>query len=145
MSEVRDTDPEGRVHEPLQPLLSAVPTGPAARALVSGGRGAAGIGPGAAGAGTGGDQPVRMTAWVRGRVQAVGYRWFVRSEALAAGLVGSATNLMDGRVEVVVEGQEPACQALLAALDGPRAPGRPTGVSVRWAEARGNLRGFVER
>ncbi len=45
--------------------------------------------------------PVRLTAWLRGRVQGVGMRWWVRSRALELGLVGTATNLDDGRVEVV--------------------------------------------
>jgi len=49
------------------------------------------------------EQTVRLTAWVRGRVQGVGFRWWVRSRALELGLAGSATNLRDGRVEVVAE------------------------------------------
>jgi acylphosphatase len=66
---------------------------------------------------------VRVVAVVSGHVQGVGYRWFVRELATAAGLSGSAANLPDGRVEVVVEGPEDAVAALVAALDGPRAPG----------------------
>ena len=38
-----------------------------------------------------------MTAWVHGFVQGVGFRWWTRSQALELGLVGSATNLADGR------------------------------------------------
>ena len=45
----------------------------------------------------------RLTAWVRGRVQGVGFRWWVRARALELGLVGSATNLDDGRVQVDAE------------------------------------------
>lgn len=41
---------------------------------------------------------------VSGRVQGVGYRAFARREALRLGLVGAATNLRDGRVEVVAIG-----------------------------------------
>ena len=41
----------------------------------------------------------------------------------AAGLAGSARNLPDGRVEVVVEGPRRRRPTLVAALDGPRAPG----------------------
>ena len=51
---------------------------------------------------------VRLTAWVHGRVQGVGFRWWARSQALKLGLRGSATNLPDGRVEVVAEGEEAA-------------------------------------
>lgn len=86
-----------------------------------------------------------MTAWVRGRVQGVGFRWWVRRRALELGLVGSATNLDDGRVEVVAEGPAPACRALLAALSGPGGPGRVTGVTERWSTPRGGLSAFEVR
>jgi acylphosphatase len=74
---------------------------------------------------------VRAVALVSGSVQGVGYRWFVRGLAHDAGLGGSATNLPDGRVEVVLEGPEDAVGAVLAALDGSRAPGAVTGVESR--------------
>ncbi|MFL6138028.1 MAG: acylphosphatase [Frankiaceae bacterium] len=88
---------------------------------------------------------VRLTAWVRGRVQGVGFRWWARSLALELGLAGSASNLEDGRVEVVAEGARSDCQALLDALRGPGAPGRVEGVTERWSDARGGRSGFVER
>jgi acylphosphatase len=86
---------------------------------------------------------VRLTATVKGRVQGVGFRWWTRARALELGLDGSATNLADGRVEVVAEGPEPACRALLALL--PSGPGRVSFVAERWGAARGSLSGFVER
>jgi acylphosphatase len=91
------------------------------------------------------DERVRLTAWVRGRVQGVGFRWWVRSRALELGLEGSATNLSDGRVEVVAEGPRTACERLLDALRGPGTPGRVSGVAERWSPARGGVDGFVER
>jgi acylphosphatase len=84
----------------------------------------------------------RVVALVSGAVQGVGYRWFVRSRAAGAGLAGSATNLADGRVEVVLEGDDDAVAAVLAALDGPDAPGRVTQVDVRDDAARGGT-GFT--
>jgi len=42
--------------------------------------------------------------YVNGRVQGVGYRYFVLREAEALGIAGFARNLPDGRVEVVAEG-----------------------------------------
>jgi acylphosphatase len=74
---------------------------------------------------------VRVVAVVSGRVQGVGYRWFVRSRATSAGLAGSATNLPDGRVEVVLEGPEDDVDAVVAALGGPDAPGSVTDVQTR--------------
>jgi acylphosphatase len=57
---------------------------------------------------------------VRGRVQGVGYRYFVLRQADAAGVSGFARNLKDGSVEVVAEGGEDALGRLEAALrEGP--------------------------
>jgi acylphosphatase len=88
---------------------------------------------------------VRLTAWVRGHVQGVGFRWWVRARALELGLSGSATNLVDGRVEVVAEGPRPGCERLLELLRGPGTPGRVIGVTERWGSPRGGLTGFTER
>lgn len=93
--------------------------------------------------GDGGEE--RLTAWVDGYVQGVGFRLWVRTRARELRLAGSATNLPDGRVEIVVEGRRDACERLLDALRGPRAPGRVTAVSAQWAAARGDLEGFVTR
>jgi len=87
----------------------------------------------------------RLTARIQGRVQGVGYRWWVRARALELGLVGSATNLADGRVEVVAEGPPAAAEALLALLKASSGPGRTERVGAWWSPARGGLEGFVER
>ncbi len=88
--------------------------------------------------------PVRLTAWVRGDVQGVGFRWWTRARALELGLAGRARNLADGRVEVVAEGSAEACAGLLALLGSGATPGEVRGVVHRWSDARGGLRGFVE-
>ncbi len=90
-------------------------------------------------------EPVRLTAWVSGRVQGVGFRWWVRSRALEFGLLGTAANLSDGRVEVVAEGKRDSCERLLRALRSQRPPGHVTGVVERWSPARGGLESFRER
>ncbi|MGY1630572.1 acylphosphatase [Geodermatophilus sp. SYSU D01186] len=84
----------------------------------------------------------RVVALVSGDVQGVGYRWFVRNRAADAGLAGSATNLADGRVEVVLEGEDAAVAAVLAELDGAGAPGHVTRVDVRDDAAQGGT-GFT--
>lgn len=89
--------------------------------------------------------PVRMVAWVHGRVQGVGFRWWTRSRALELGLTGSATNKPDGRVHVVAEGPESACRALLELLRGGEPPGVVDLVVDTWEPARGGVTGFVER
>jgi acylphosphatase len=80
---------------------------------------------------------MRRVAVVSGHVQGVGYRYFVRGRAEAAGLTGSARNLPDGRVEVVLEGPEAALTAVLAELDGPRTPGTVTRIDTRDEPERG--------
>ena len=90
------------------------------------------------------DSTARVTAWVHGRVQGVGFRWWTRCRALELGLVGEARNLPDGRVAVVAEGDRAACRALLDLLRGGTAPGRVDDVVVEWAPARGTATGFVE-
>jgi acylphosphatase len=94
---------------------------------------------------SGGSGAVRLTAAVKGDVQGVGFRWWTRSRALELGLTGTATNLADGRVEVVAEGAREAAERLVALLEGARAPGRVDAVAVRWGPAQGGLEGFVER
>ncbi|QVQ51667.1 acylphosphatase [Spiractinospora alimapuensis] len=88
---------------------------------------------------------VRLTAWVEGRVQGVGFRWWVRSRALELGLVGAATNRRDGRVEVVAEGPRADCDVLLAALRGGRTPGHVDRVQENWGDVTGAFTGFSER
>ena len=87
----------------------------------------------------------RLTAWVRGRVQGVGFRWWVRSIALELGLRGEAENMVDGRVKVIAEGHRDSCAMLLERLEAPGAPGHVVQVTHRWDQARGGFSGFVER
>jgi acylphosphatase len=90
------------------------------------------------------DAAVRLTAWVSGRVQGVGFRWWTRCRALELELVGEARNLADRRVAVVAEGDRRACEQLLVALRHDATPGRIDEVVVQWGEARGGFSGFVE-
>ena len=87
---------------------------------------------------------VRLTAFVHGRVQGVGFRWYTRARALELGLAGSATNLPDGRVQVVAEGRRPAVQAMLNWLRGPDTPGRVDLVVEQFGPTRGET-GFSQR
>jgi acylphosphatase len=52
-------------------------------------------------------------AVVEGRVQGVGFRWFVRQEARRLGLAGWVRNVSDGTVELLVGGEESAVRRLL--------------------------------
>lgn len=90
-------------------------------------------------------EQARLTAWVHGRVQGVGFRWWTRSRALELGLAGHARNLADGRVEVVAEGPREAAEALLALLRSGDTPFVIDSVVPHWSAPRGGLTGFVEK
>lgn len=91
-------------------------------------------------------ETVRMTAWVRGRVQGVGFRWYTRANALRiGGLDGFALNLDDGRVQVVAEGTRDRCERLLEWLRTGDTPGRVDGVTEIWGTPRGDYEGFAIR
>jgi acylphosphatase len=63
---------------------------------------------------------VRLEATVRGRVQGVGYRFFVVSEAMDLGLTGWCANAQDGSVRVVAEGPRADLERFLRILsEGP--------------------------
>ncbi len=64
---------------------------------------------------------VRLEATVRGRVQGVGFRYFVVRNALDLGLTGWVANLPDGAVRCVAEGPPDA----LARLDDALRTGPP--------------------
>jgi len=58
---------------------------------------------------------------VSGRVQGVGFRWFVKETATREGVTGWVRNLYDGRVEALVEGESDAVARVEQALrEGPR-------------------------
>jgi len=59
----------------------------------------------------------RVQFVVTGRVQGVGFRWFVRAEARPLEIVGWVRNRADGAVEGVVEGRDDAIDALIACLE----------------------------
>jgi len=89
--------------------------------------------------------PVRLTAWVHGHVQGVGFRWWTRSRALELGLTGYASNQPDGRVLVVAQGPQAAVDALLALLRGGATPGSVDVVVAEFDAPGSPMSGFRER
>ena len=59
----------------------------------------------------------RLEATVHGRVQGVGFRWFVVRRAAELGLVGWVANDAAGSVRVVAEGPAEDVDALVADLE----------------------------
>jgi acylphosphatase len=92
-----------------------------------------------------GESDVRLTAWVHGNVQGVGFRWWTRSRALEQGLTGFAANKPDGRVQVVAQGPREACERLLEQLKSENTPGHVDKVIVDWSQPTDAFPGFTER
>lgn len=85
---------------------------------------------------------VRLHARVEGRVQGVGFRYFVLDNAQPLRVTGWVRNRWDGTVEVIAEGTREDLDALLAAIH--RGPHRHTtsGVKLEWLEATGEFNSF---
>jgi acylphosphatase len=83
-----------------------------------------------------------LFAVVHGRVQGVGYRYFVLRQATLRGLTGYARNLEDGTVEVYAEGVRARLEELCSELEHGSAPASVTRVDARYGAARGGYGGF---
>ncbi len=85
---------------------------------------------------------VRLHAFVDGRVQGVGFRYFVIEKALPRGLTGWVRNTYDGKVEVTAEGPRKELEMLLSDLRlGPRAA-FVSDVAFEWGSATGEFYNF---
>jgi acylphosphatase len=86
--------------------------------------------------------PVARRFVVRGRVQGVGFRWFVEREAHLLGVAGWVRNNSDGSVEVLAAGTPEQLAGLRSRLhSGPRAA-RVDNVQESEAKPEPNLRTF---
>ncbi len=74
----------------------------------------------------------RVLINVGGRVQGVGFRWFILQETRWLGVVGTVENRIDGTVRIVAEGRRDALVRLInKAAEGPPAS-RVDAVDVEW-------------
>ncbi len=87
----------------------------------------------------------RLHARVTGRVQGVGFRFFVQKNATRLGVSGWVRNRWNGSVEVLAEGRRRDLKILLQALQrGPR-PNTTRTVDHDWLEATGEFDTFQIR
>jgi acylphosphatase len=87
----------------------------------------------------------RLDATVVGRVQGVGFRYFVLREAMDLDLRGWVANTPDGSVRCVAEGPRAALDSLLERLGEGPASAIVDRVSVAWMPATGTLGPFSVR
>jgi acylphosphatase len=83
---------------------------------------------------------MRLHVVVRGRVQGVGFRWFVREAARSLDIAGWVKNRADGTVEVAAEGTDEAISRFHSNL----AQG-PDGARVESVEELERITGPLER
>ena len=84
----------------------------------------------------------RLHASVKGRVQGVGFRYFVLNAAAEIQLTGWVRNRRDGSVEVLAEGTEENLNQLLRALRRGPSSSNVTAVTPEWGQANGEFSRF---
>lgn len=87
------------------------------------------------------NQIVRRTVVYSGRVQGVGFRYTAQSIARAHPVVGYVRNLSNGKVELVVEGDEAGVHRFLLAVDA-RMSGNISDTEIREEPANGEFESF---
>lgn len=83
-----------------------------------------------------------LRAVVHGRVQGVGYRYFVLDRAARLNLSGTTRNLRDGTVEVEARGARASLEKLLEELRRGPALARVTDIKAQWDIALPEFEGF---
>ena len=85
-----------------------------------------------------------MTAhiFILGFVQGVGYRQFVKRNALPLGITGYVKNSPDGRVEVLAQGQKEEIGKLIKILEKGPFFSEVKSVQVEWEEEKEHFDGF---
>lgn len=77
-----------------------------------------------------------------GQVQGVGFRYTARTVAQGFEVTGLVRNLLDGRVELLAEGERAELEAFRAAIRESGLGSLIRQESVSWSEAQGGFRGF---
>ncbi|MCP4472866.1 MAG: acylphosphatase [Gammaproteobacteria bacterium] len=86
-----------------------------------------------------------VRGFVSGRVQGVGFRYFVRSLAQQHRLRGYAHNLSDGRVEFLLQGEPAAVEQVIAGIRTGPSHARVDAVRLEEAQDQPALDGFGTR
>jgi acylphosphatase len=82
---------------------------------------------------------------ISGRVQGVGFRFFVEARAAAEGVHGWVRNLADGRVEALLEGEQESVDRVQSALWRGPSGAQVADVAVESTVPSGRATGFSVR
>jgi len=74
---------------------------------------------------------------VKGRVQGVGFRWYVQQKAVALNLTGFVRNLPNQDVELEVEGDEEKLKQLIVQVRKGPTFSKVIDLVLEWREAKG--------
>jgi acylphosphatase len=85
---------------------------------------------------------VHASIIVQGLVQGVGFRSFVYSKATRLGLTGYVSNMPDGTVQVVAEGDRGSLSDLVKELKIGPIGSEVTAVDVKWSEEEEGYKDF---
>ncbi|HDL19311.1 MAG TPA: acylphosphatase [Bacteroidetes bacterium] len=80
--------------------------------------------------------------WVIGRVQGVGFRYFVYRLAKQYGLTGIVKNLFDGRVYIEIEGDREIMQAFMKDVERGNSWADVVKLDVGWQKFSGKYKTF---
>ena len=86
------------------------------------------------------DSAVHMI--VHGRVQGVGFRFFVRDHAASLGVNGWVRNLPDGTVEIHAEGKKEILQNLIKKVEKGPFFGSVSDLTIDWVEPKNIYNNF---
>lgn len=87
----------------------------------------------------------RLHATVNGRVQGVGFRFYVIEQVRGLEITGWVRNRFNGTVEVIAEGSQADLEQLLQALHRGSRSSNVTKVNSEWLEATGEFSSFSTR
>jgi len=90
-------------------------------------------------------QVARLHAFVKWRVQGVGFRFFTMQAAWTHEISGWVRNRVNGDVEVLAEGQQTALEALLHDLQCGPSSASVSDVSAEWLPYQGEFTSFDPR
>jgi len=76
----------------------------------------------------------RAHLFIQGRVQGVSFRYYTMQEARSLGLTGWVRNLWDGRVEVLLDGDEGAVRQMIEWCQNGPPPAVVENVEITWEE-----------
>ncbi|AEA46767.1 acylphosphatase [Archaeoglobus veneficus] len=87
----------------------------------------------------------RITAYISGVVQGVGFRYFTRKVAKEMGVKGYVMNLSDGRVYIVAEGSEEQLEKFISTVRQGPLHAIVKGIEISEGEATGEFEDFKIR